>query len=195
MRRFWPRDQPSLSRPCSKAIDAALGFRIVGKPHQHPHGAHASCRLRICRDRPARECAAEQGDELAPSHVDHGASPRFGPSAPAMTQVDEQPGCAGSAYHGGWAEILGTVLNCSEIEARAVGPSMCLLALTKIAHDDSLDGGAAQATRGYVRPARSLFSNALNFYRSAVVALVRSPCRVFPISVRIARAPTGRLLG
>jgi hypothetical protein len=57
---------------------------------------------------------------------------------------------------------------------------MCLLALTKIAHDDSLDGGAAQATRGYVRPARSLFSNALNFCRSAVVALVRSPCRYCP---------------
>ena len=57
---------------------------------------------------------------------------------------------------------------------------MCLLALTKTAHHDSLDGGAAQATRGYVRPARSLFSNALNFCRSAIVALVRSPCRYCP---------------
>jgi hypothetical protein len=26
---------------------AASGFRIVGKPHHHPHGAHANCRLRI----------------------------------------------------------------------------------------------------------------------------------------------------
>src|SRR6516165_3334497 len=93
---------------------AASGFGIVAKSDQHPHGAHASCRLRICRDRPARECTAEQCDELASSHVDHGASPRFGPSAPAMTQVDEQPGCAGSAYYGAWAEILGTVLNYSE---------------------------------------------------------------------------------
>src|SRR5215472_6297544 len=47
---------------------AASGFRIVGKPHQHRHGAYASCQLRICRDRLAHDCAAEQGNELAPPH-------------------------------------------------------------------------------------------------------------------------------
>ena len=56
---------------------------------------------------------------------------------------------------------------------------MCLLTLTRIAHDDS-HAGAAQATRGYVRPARSIFSNPLNLCRSAIAALVRSPCRYCP---------------
>ena len=48
---------------------AASGFGIVAKPDQHPHGAHANCRLRICRNWPACDCAAEQRDEIAPSHV------------------------------------------------------------------------------------------------------------------------------
>src|SRR5262245_12348748 len=48
---------------------AASGFRIVGKPHQHPHGAYASCQLRICRDRPARDCATDQSNEFAAVHV------------------------------------------------------------------------------------------------------------------------------
>jgi hypothetical protein len=49
--------------------DAALVLaRSVGKTYQHPHGAHASCRLRICRNWPACECAAEPRDEFAPSH-------------------------------------------------------------------------------------------------------------------------------
>src|SRR5262249_54767038 len=42
----------------------------------HPHGAYASCQLRICRDGPARDCAAEQGDELAPPHVAY-STPRI----------------------------------------------------------------------------------------------------------------------
>jgi hypothetical protein len=29
---------------------------------------------------------------------------------------------------------------------------------TRIAHDDGVDGGAAQTTRDYVRPSRSIFS-------------------------------------
>jgi hypothetical protein len=60
------------------------------------------------------ERAAEQRDEVASSHVEHGASPPLRASAPAVTPADEQPGCAGSAYHGGWAEILGMDLNRSE---------------------------------------------------------------------------------
>src|SRR2546426_11392442 len=38
----------------------------------------------------------------------------------------------------------------------------------------------------HVRPARSIFSNALNFCRSAIAALVRSPCRYCPF-----RSPGG----
>jgi ABC-type uncharacterized transport system substrate-binding protein len=33
---------------------------------------------------------------------------------------------------------------------------------TRIAHDDRVDGGAAQTTQDYVRPARGILSNALN---------------------------------
>jgi len=47
---------------------AASGFRIIGKPHQHPHGAHASCRLRISRDRLGGQRAAEQRDKFPPPH-------------------------------------------------------------------------------------------------------------------------------
>src|SRR5262249_35711008 len=54
---------------------AGSGFRIVGKPHQHPHGAYASCQLRICRDRPARDCAADQSNELAAVHSITRSSP------------------------------------------------------------------------------------------------------------------------
>jgi hypothetical protein len=32
----------------------------------------------------------------------------------------------------------------------------------------------------HARPVRSIFSNALNFCRSAIAALVRSPCRYCP---------------
>src|SRR5438128_114228 len=41
--------------------------------------------LRSRRERPRGCRAAEQPDELASSYVEHGASPRFGPSGPAMT--------------------------------------------------------------------------------------------------------------
>src|SRR6516165_10583049 len=34
--------------------------------------------------------------------------------------------------------------------------------------------------RVHARPARSIFSNALNFCRSAIAALVRSPCQYCP---------------
>ena len=78
---------------------------------------------------------------------------------------------------------------------------MCLLALTRIAHDDSVDGGAAQAPRGYVRPARSLQQRPellpLGNRRLSPLAVP-----VLPISVRIARAqdrpipaPTGHIGG
>jgi hypothetical protein len=51
--------------------------------------------------------------------------------------------------------------------------------------------GAAEATpfstlRIHVRPARSIFSSALNFRCSAIAALVRSPCRYCPL-----RSPGG----
>jgi hypothetical protein len=45
---------------------------------------------------------------------------------------------------------------------------------------------ATHFMRVHVRPARSIFSNALKFRRSAIAALVRSPCRYCPF-----RAPGG----
>jgi hypothetical protein len=44
--------------------------------------------------------------------------------------------------------------------------------------------------RVQVRPVRSIFSNALNFCRSAIAALVRSPCRYCPF--RLAGGPRCR---
>jgi hypothetical protein len=51
------------------------------------------------------------------------------------------------------------------------------LTRTRIAHGDRLDGHVEEGCtkRIHVRPARSNFSNALNFCRSAIAALVRSP--------------------
>ena len=51
-------------------------------------------------------------------------------------------------------------LKCSESRRWAAYSSMCR---TRIAHDDGVDGGTAQTRRDYVRPSRSIFSNALNF--------------------------------
>src|SRR5438067_1376419 len=36
MRRFWPGDQPSLSRPCSKALTRALAAASFAKPISTP---------------------------------------------------------------------------------------------------------------------------------------------------------------
>jgi hypothetical protein len=47
-----------------------------------------------------------------------------------------------------------------------------------------VDGGCTK--RVHVKPARSIFSNALNFCRSAIAALVRSPWRYWPF-----RSPGG----
>jgi hypothetical protein len=57
---------------------------------------------------------------------------------------------------------------------------MCLLTLTRIAHDDSVDGGAAQAPRGYVRPARSLQQRPELLPLGNRRLIVRSPCRYCP---------------
>jgi hypothetical protein len=62
--------------------------------------------------------AAEQRDEIAPSYVEHRASP---PLRALGASNDHQLAggpcsrfAAGSGYHGGWDRILGTDLNCSE---------------------------------------------------------------------------------
>src|SRR5215472_891317 len=53
---------------------------------------------------------------------------------------------------------------------------------TRIADGERLDGHVEEGLHktvdaSYVRPARSIFSNALSFCRSAIAALVRSPWR------------------
>jgi hypothetical protein len=53
-----------------------LPFRIVrGDTHEYSDAPHALALLRARRERPCRRCAAEERDELAPSYVEHGASP------------------------------------------------------------------------------------------------------------------------
>jgi hypothetical protein len=64
------------------------------------------------RERPPRRRAADERDELAPSYVEHGASPPlFGRAAPAMTTDPADDPCsrfaAGSTYHGEREESFG----------------------------------------------------------------------------------------
>jgi hypothetical protein len=74
--------------------------------------------LRARRERPCRRRAAQQRDELAPSHVEHGApSPALGRQHPAM--ITSRPTAHSVALlhpqpTTGWIGILGTDLNCSE---------------------------------------------------------------------------------
>jgi hypothetical protein len=83
----------------------------------------------------------------------------------------------------GWL-VLGANLKCSE--SRLGRPALDVpLTLTRIAHDDGIDGGAAQTTRDYVRPARSIFSNAPNLRCSALAALVRSPWQYCPFRLPV----------
>jgi hypothetical protein len=52
--------------------NAALAFRIVGgQAHRHADTLHALGLLPPRHQRPRRRRAAEQRDELAPSHVEH----------------------------------------------------------------------------------------------------------------------------
>jgi hypothetical protein len=54
--------------------DAGLTFRIVGRQgQQHADPPHPVALLRPRRERPCRRRAAEQDDDIAPSHVEHGA--------------------------------------------------------------------------------------------------------------------------
>jgi hypothetical protein len=97
--------------------------------------------------------AAKQRNELAPPYARHGVSSRLG--APVCLTLNlPQSGRL----------VLGADLNCSE-----ACPSMCR---TRVAHGDRVDGGVAQTTRDYVRPSRSIFSNAPNLRCSAIAALV-----------------------
>jgi len=74
-------------------------------------------------------------------------------------------------------QVLGADLNCSE--SRLAGPQSAS-SHTRIAHGERLGGHGVGCTTHFsalgvhVRPARSIFSNALNFCRSAIAALVRS---------------------
>ena len=77
--------------------------------------------------------------------------------------------------------VLGADLKCSE-SRRWLAPQ-CVSSQTRIAHGERLGGHVKEGRRitplstlrVHVRPARSILSNALNFCRSAIAALVRSP--------------------
>ena len=78
---------------------------------------------------------------------------------------------------------LGADLNCSE--SRLAGPQSAS-SHTRIAHGERLGGHGVGCTTHFsalgvhVRPARSIFSNALNLCRSAIASFVRSPWRYCP---------------
>ena len=62
-------DPSQLLQPLHEGCDASLPFRIVrGSRSEHPDAPHSLGLLRARRNRPRRGRAAEQRDELAPSH-------------------------------------------------------------------------------------------------------------------------------
>jgi hypothetical protein len=90
---------------------------VVSLPTPRPRFDEVMPLLRAA-SRPRGSRAAEQRDELAPSYVEHGASP---PLRALGASNDHQPAdgpCSrllqAQPYHGGWDRILGTDLNCSE---------------------------------------------------------------------------------
>ena len=73
IRTLRPSVQPNCCSPCRNAAMRACPFRIVrGRGHEHADAPHPLGLLRARRERPRRRRAAEQRDELAPSHVEHG---------------------------------------------------------------------------------------------------------------------------
>src|SRR6516164_5347351 len=85
-------------------------------------------------------------------------------------------------------QVLGADLKCSESRRRAA--LNVSLTRTRIAHGERLDGHVERAAEPrppldefHVRPARSIFSNALNFCCSAIAALVRSNPSVSLVSL------------
>src|SRR6266478_4512164 len=82
--------------------DIGIAFR---NRHQHADTTNSLRLLRARRERPCGCCAAEQRDELAASHVEHGGFlPRSVCRTPSLPQA------AG--------EVLGADLNCSESRRR-----------------------------------------------------------------------------
>jgi hypothetical protein len=62
---------------------------------------------------PRRRRTTEDRDELAPSYVEHGASSPLWTGGTSNDHQSAHGPCsfaAGSAYHGGWEEVLGAAL-------------------------------------------------------------------------------------
>jgi hypothetical protein len=67
-------DRPSFFfKTLLEGLGTGLGVGIICEAHQRPDRAHANRLLRIRRDGLIGQCAAEQGDEIAPPH---GAYPK-----------------------------------------------------------------------------------------------------------------------
>jgi hypothetical protein len=67
---------PELPKLLSKFRQSYRGLRIVpGEAHDHTDAPHPLALLRAGRKRPRNCRAAEQGDELAPPHVQPQGSP------------------------------------------------------------------------------------------------------------------------
>jgi len=71
-----------------EGLDASLGLRIACEAHQRPDGAHANRLLRIRRERLGSQCAAEQPDQLAPSHGELTPRPRSRDTIAVVERVE-----------------------------------------------------------------------------------------------------------
>src|SRR5215472_4677592 len=128
----------------------------------------------LLRARRKRPCcgAAKKRNEIAPPQVEHATTSQWADNGTLSLQQAGRP-------------VLGADLNCSE--SRRWPAPQSASSQSRIAHGERLDGHVEEGCRTkppldvfYVRPARSIFSNALNFCCSAIAALVRSPCRYCP---------------
>ena len=116
--------QPNCCQPLQERPDAGLKFRIVrGCGQEHADAPHPLGLLRARRERPRRRRAAEQRDELAPPHGEHGGSlPGAAADHTQLGTAKVQAVWRIRSLPGKGQPVLGADLSCSEEMTENLGP-------------------------------------------------------------------------
>src|SRR5262249_56898459 len=115
--------QPSLRRPCTDGGGPAFPIRRArGLAKELPPPPHLLGLLRLCRERPHRS-AAEQRDERAAFHVEHGD---FLPDALSQPPTGPCSLFRSFSLPQGGRQVLGANLKCSESRRRRPAPHLPL---------------------------------------------------------------------